>query len=69
MDATYKLTHQQQQHHSDILGLLRRVYAAVSGKSLHVRIGIDVAAQWNALQEVFSPDNHFTFLMCNCNVA
>ncbi|RLN51305.1 hypothetical protein BBJ28_00023740 [Nothophytophthora sp. Chile5] len=65
------VSQQQQQHHAEVLTLLRRVYEAVTGKPFRVRyvMGDADAAQWNAVQEVLAQDNHLVFLMCYFHVA
>ncbi|ETL35212.1 hypothetical protein L917_12468 [Phytophthora nicotianae] len=65
--AIFIVSQQQQEHHSEVLAMLREIYVAVTGKPLRVHhyvMGDADAAQWNAVHEVFSPDNDIVFLMC-----
>ncbi|KAE9265846.1 hypothetical protein PR003_g32329, partial [Phytophthora rubi] len=69
--AIFIVSQQQQQHHAEVLELLRCVFEAVTEKPLRVRyvMGDADAAQWNAVHEVLARDNDLMFLMCYFHVA
>ncbi|RLN66963.1 hypothetical protein BBJ28_00026211 [Nothophytophthora sp. Chile5] len=70
--AVFIISQQQQAQYTEVLSLLARVFASVTGNPLRVKWGMGDAdvAQWNALQEVFGGEgSSFRFLMCLFHVA
>ncbi|RLN73693.1 hypothetical protein BBJ28_00022442 [Nothophytophthora sp. Chile5] len=70
--AVFIVSQQQQAQKTEVLSLLARVFATVTGNPLRVKWGMGDAdvAQWNALQEVFGGEgSSFRFMMCFFNVA
>uniref|UniRef100_H3H3V0 MULE transposase domain-containing protein n=1 Tax=Phytophthora ramorum TaxID=164328 RepID=H3H3V0_PHYRM len=64
IDATYKLSQTQEQY-TEVLSSLRRVYQLVTGKDMCVQYAMGDAdlAQWAALQDAFSINSAFRFLI------
>uniref|UniRef100_H3GJD5 SWIM-type domain-containing protein n=1 Tax=Phytophthora ramorum TaxID=164328 RepID=H3GJD5_PHYRM len=62
---------QTQEQYTEVLSSLRRVYQLVTGKDMCVQYAMGDAdlAQWAALQDAFSINSAFRFLMCFFHVA
>ncbi|KAE8886214.1 hypothetical protein PF003_g29796 [Phytophthora fragariae] len=69
--AIFISSQQKEEHYTEALCALRRVYMQVVNTPMKVLyvMGDAEDAQWNALQNAFGADNKFTTLMCYFHVA
>ncbi|KAJ8527456.1 hypothetical protein ON010_g14806 [Phytophthora cinnamomi] len=70
--AIFIVSQQQEEQYSEVLSLLSRVFASVTGNSLSIKwaMGDADSAQWNALQAVFGGEaSSLRVLMCYFHVA
>ncbi|GMF43447.1 unnamed protein product [Phytophthora fragariaefolia] len=70
--AIFIVSQQQEEQYTELLSVLGRVFASVTGNTLRVKWAMGDAdnAQWNALHAVFGgEDGSFRVLMCYFHVA